>query len=203
MYLSCAVAYYIHMGRHSKRTILIDNLLDLITNRELTSSSLLSPKTQKFLNQPAYQYLSGQGSNKSAQEMRACLRYMKYNQLILINNSGELSITAKAKKRLDRAEIEHIFVTKPKIWDKKWRLVLYEIPENKKSQRDAFASKMKQLGFRSLKNSVLVYPFDCQTEIDKIVQYYGITNYIIYAEVAFISSQSALLKKFSTLLRNK
>ncbi len=48
-----------------------------------------------------------------------------------------------------------------KKWDKKWRIVIFDIPEKEKVKRNALRSLLIQTGFVKMQNSVWVYPFKC------------------------------------------
>lgn len=51
---------------------------------------------------------------------------------------------------------------KPKRWDGKWRLLIFDIPEGRKKIRGQIRSTLTALGFIRLQDSVWVYPYDCE-----------------------------------------
>lgn len=51
---------------------------------------------------------------------------------------------------------------KTKHWDKKWRLLVFDIPERYRRQRDQIRLTLVNLGFYKLQDSVWVYPYDCE-----------------------------------------
>lgn len=69
-----------------------------------------------------------------------------------------------------------------KKWDKKWRLVLFDIPEPKKKIRDALRRKLKQLGFLEFQKSVFIYPYSCEEEINFVLNFYNIPEHVYYIE---------------------
>lgn len=50
-------------------------------------------------------------------------------------------------------------VLRQKKWDGKWRLVIFDIPEKKKSLRNKVREIVEGLGFKKLQNSVWVFPY--------------------------------------------
>jgi len=54
---------------------------------------------------------------------------------------------------------------KPKRWDKRWRVVVFDIPEYRRNVRDSLRSMMRGFGFYRLQDSVWVYPHDCEDVI--------------------------------------
>jgi hypothetical protein len=53
-------------------------------------------------------------------------------------------------------------VSKPKTWDRKWRVVIFDIWESRRDVRDALRRKLHNIGFVSLQASVWVYPYPCE-----------------------------------------
>jgi len=51
---------------------------------------------------------------------------------------------------------------KPRRWDGKWRLLIFDIPERRKRIRGQIRSTLTTLGFVRLQDSVWVYPYDCE-----------------------------------------
>lgn len=63
-------------------------------------------------------------------------------------------------------------------WDKKWRIILYDIPEDEREARDAFRDHLKQLGVRKLQHSAGIHPFDCKDEVDFFIELLGLRKYV-------------------------
>src|SRR6185436_2317872 len=54
---------------------------------------------------------------------------------------------------------------KPRIrkrWDRRWRVVIFDIPERRRSTRTRFRRYVEEYGFMRLQDSVWVYPYDCE-----------------------------------------
>ena len=52
-----------------------------------------------------------------------------------------------------------------KRWDKRWRLMLFDIPERRRKTRDSLRKTMKSFGFYRLQDSAWIYPHDCEDAI--------------------------------------
>lgn len=74
--------------------------------------------------------------------------------------------------------LDSMTLKKPKRWDGLWRVVLFDIPEHKKKGRDAFAERLKKLGFHTLQKSVFAHPYECADEINFITELFQIRPYI-------------------------
>ena len=94
------------------------------------------------------------------------------------DGSVEVILTEKGKRRALRYKLDEIEIKKPVRWDKKWRIVIFDVPEKKKRAREALRSKLRELGFKELQKSVFVYPYECKDEIDFINEVFDIRPYV-------------------------
>lgn len=81
-------------------------------------------------------------------------------------------------------------------WDGKWRTVIFDIPESLKSSRNAIREKLKNLGFYELQKSVFVYPYECQNEIDFVIEFFQLRRYVRYGVFDFVDNDLHLRKIF-------
>lgn len=51
---------------------------------------------------------------------------------------------------------------KPKRWDGRWRVVLFDIPERRRRVRNRLRIFMQEYGFVRLQDSAWIYPYDCE-----------------------------------------
>lgn len=91
-----------------------------------------------------------------------------------------LSLTEKGRQRLLLAEAKNFKLMKPKRWDKKWRIVTFDIRENKKVLRNTLRDTLRQIGFTRLQNSVWVYPYDCEDLILLLKADYEMGREVLY-----------------------
>ena len=105
-------------------------------------------------------------------------------------------ITQKGQSRVLKYNIEKIKISTPKKWDKKWRLIIFDIPENKKLGRNILRELLKRLGFCQYQKSVWIYPFDCRNEIDFIKEIYEIRPYVKLVVAEKIDDESKYLDFF-------
>ena len=80
--------------------------------------------------------------------------YLKYQ-------NGKLTITEKGKRYLMKETIYEKLKDKKK-WDGKWRVLIFDIPERKKTMREYIRHTLISIGFMRLQDSVWVYPYDCE-----------------------------------------
>ncbi len=82
------------------------------------------------------------------------------------------------------------------IWDKKWRVVFFDVPEKYRWGRDALRKKLRELGFYEFQKSLFAFPYDCEDEIDFIIEYYQIRKYVRYGVFEYLDDDVYLRKNF-------
>src|SRR3990167_7009580 len=95
-------------------------------------------------------------------------------------------LTAKGKERFLQHQFNILALPRAKRWDGKWRIVLFDIPEPKKKIRDSLRRKLKALGFLEFQKSVFIYPFPCRDEINFVINFYNIPEYVYYLEAPLV-----------------
>ena len=97
----------------------------------------------------------------------------------------KIELTHQGKILVRQYNLDEIKINKPKIWDKKWRLILYDIPEHKKKARDAFNVKLRDLGLFRLQKSLWVSAYDCLPQIEFLCAVFDLNldKNIFYLEV--------------------
>jgi hypothetical protein len=115
------------------------------------------------------------------------------------NKDGTINIvlTEKGRKLAKQYSLESLKIKKPLRWDKKWRIVIFDIPEKKRKLRDIFRHQLKQLGFRELQYSVWAHPYNCVGEIQYLIDFYNVPQYVHLLEATTLSDDGFLKKKFN------
>jgi len=92
-----------------------------------------------------------------------------------------VNLTNKGMKRVKEFAFDNLVIPKPKRWDRKWRVIIFDIPTQPKKldqARKALRDKIKELGFRKLQKSVWIYPYPCEDEILLVGEIFNVTKYI-------------------------
>jgi hypothetical protein len=191
------------MSRNPQTSAVADSLLRFIATGGFIGASLLLPGLTIALDKPLHRYLHKLDERDRQREIHRVLRYMKKENLINYSEKYEhgITITVLGKKRLERANYHDIEVQQPAKWDQKWRLVIFDIPEERKQARNALAAKLRSMGFQPLQRSVWIHPFSCHPEIEAIAMYLKVTEYLTYAETSYIDNPERLKTRFSSVLK--
>lgn len=91
-----------------------------------------------------------------------------------------LRLTEQGGQAIELLERKEFKVAKPKKWDGKWRVIIFDIKETKRSTRDKFRRTLQQIGFLKLQGSVWVYPYNCEELITLLKADFKIGKDILY-----------------------
>ena len=114
---------------------------------------------------------------------------------------GTISLVlSKSGKRMTlRYNLDKMRIAHPRSWDKKWRIVLFDIPETQRKLRDAFRGHLKRLGFYEFQKSVFIHPYECNAELDFIIEYYNARKFIRYIVAEKIDNLIDVRRNFTYL----
>ena len=107
-----------------------------------------------------------------------------------------LILSEEGKKKALSYKLDEMTVDKPKSWDKKWRIVIFDIPEELKNVREAMREHLKQLGFIYLQKSVFVHPFPCTDQIEFLIEFHQARPHIRQILAEKIDNELYLKKRF-------
>jgi DNA-binding transcriptional regulator PaaX len=78
------------------------------------------------------------------------------------DNNQYFRLTDEGKKKLNNIKLECEDSLVSTTWDHYWRIILLDIPEDRKNEREALRYLLKKAGFVCIKNSVWIsmYPYE-------------------------------------------
>lgn len=112
---------------------------------------------------------------------------------------GHYALTDQGKKVLGDWQMTDYKVPRPKKWDRKWRVIIFDIPEKKRAIRTGIRKILIEAGFQRLQDSVWVYPYDCEDAIALMKINLKIENYLLYMIVDRIENDRYLRMDFDLL----
>lgn len=136
-------------------------------------------------------------------------RYAMTRSLKNLSESGlveEIETTQSSFLRLTpegRQKLRNIKLSNPKSlvdtrWDGFWRMIILDLPESRKSERDSIRYILKKAGFLCMKNSVWVSPFPFEHLFLNIKQDLGLHDEIMIVVTQHIDpvTEESLIKSF-------
>lgn len=83
-----------------------------------------------------------------------------------------------------------------KRWNRRWRVVIFDVPEKRRKTRDRLRNIMERTGFVRLQDSVWVFPYDCEDFITLLKAELKIGVAVLYMVVEHIENDKHLRAHF-------
>lgn len=113
-----------------------------------------------------------------------------YLEKIKDKNKVYYKITIAGRKWIDRKLFDR------EKWDGKWRIVMYDVPEEEKRKREYLRRKLVELGFKQLQRSVWVSPFDVLDDVKLLVEENNLHNNFWYFWADSFTNDEEIIEKF-------
>jgi len=145
----------------------------------------------------ALPHVMGKRRYKVAFQTRSAIDRLIAKGEVKRNARGLLEITDAGSRTLalTRARTEAPARTKRR-WDKQYRLVMFDIPQRRRSTRDRLRLLMRDFGFLRLQDSVWVSPYDCEDLIALVKAELRVGKDVLYAVVNQIENDQWIKKHF-------
>ena len=144
--------------------------------------------------------MTGEWKKKRKDSISRSLKNLLESGYVTFGDTGSgksrLEITERGRAYLSLIEAGDSSRPKPKKWDKKWRMVIFDIKEEKKADRQRLRDFLRKLGFMKLQYSVWVYPYDCEDMITLIKSEFKIGRGILYLIVDTIEYDKPIREHF-------
>lgn len=144
--------------------------------------------------------LIGSLSQYSLSRINACLKRLKMQDHIKYDDkdlSQPIYITKKGFERISLLSFkDKIKSLSLKKWDHIWRLVTFDVSENRRQMRNGFRNRLKSLNFYKLQKNIFITPFPIEKEIEDIACSYRLQNNILILHVASLGKHEDRVKKY-------
>jgi len=109
-------------------------------------------------------------------KMISYLRKKGYLNIKDLNNKKAVIITPKGMEKILYTKVKLNKIKKRQ--DKKWQMVIFDIPENKRKSRDLFRIQLKYLGYKKLQRSIWVCPYDVLKLTQRLVKNHKLDRFV-------------------------
>src|SRR3990167_1425400 len=127
------------------------------------------------------------------------IRYWRrqgYIELFVEGKDKYVELTKKGKEHLQKISLHQLTINRPMRWDGKWRVVIFDVPEEQKAKRNILRTKLKELGFYQIQKSIYVYPFECTNEISLLSKRLYLGNSVLIMISEIIQGEKKIIKSF-------
>lgn len=132
--------------------------------------------------------------------VKTALSRLFKRKLVKFERKGEktfVRLTEKGKMEFLRYRLGELSINKPKKWDEKWRIIIFDIKEFKRNLRDALRKELINLEFLRLQDSVWVYPYECEEIAILLKSSLRLEREVLYMTVEKIENDKWLKKEFN------
>lgn len=150
----------------------------------------------------ALRHLRWEWRKINQQSFNRSLRRLSKEKLLkekmLSDGSFKLVLTSKGKREAKILNLlgNSIYFKKPKRWDKKWRLVIFDIPEKDRLFRNILREHLRNLKFFKLQKSVFLSPYPFEKPILELTDLYSANRYVRVITADKINNDTAIKKYF-------
>ncbi|MDO8493097.1 MAG: hypothetical protein Q7S19_00930 [bacterium] len=178
------------------RGTIINAVLSCLAISGLVTMAVLAPNAIQALE------LLGLGKRKYHLNnyLKSTIGKLQKRGLIVFEQRGEskyIRLTEKGEKALAEYQIRNFNIDKSKIeWDGKWRVVIFDIKEYRRSERDLLRASLVNIGFVKVQNSVWVFPYDCEEFIFLLKTDFEFGKDVLFMVVEKLENDRWLRKSF-------
>ena len=115
----------------------------------------------------------------------------------VVVEDGKARLTPKGETFAVFLKEGSVAIKKPKRWDGKWRIIIFDIPEKKKYKREQIRMMLADLGCTRLQDSVWVYPYDLEDIVTLLKTELYVGKNLLYIIADKIENDSSLRTHFS------
>ena len=90
---------------------------------------------------------------------------IRHKKKLYLTPKGRITIIKNILKQKKKKKIK---------WDRKWRLIIFDIPEASRKDRDFLRKELAWIGFKELQKSVWIFPYDFEKELKTLLNLWEI-----------------------------
>ena len=122
-------------------------------------------------------------------------------EMLQSDNQTYLKITKKGKGKLNCIKLEGEEALVSNTWDGFWRIIILDIPENRKPEREALRYLLKKANFICVKNTVWISPYPYENLFTNIKKDLGLGTELMIIVTNKLDSEtnSAFLKNVNKI----
>lgn len=139
----------------------------------------------------------------TSKQLSVAVHDLKKEKLIEEKKNYEGSVIISLTERGTLRAINYRFRrlgNKKEIWDGKWRMVFFSVPENRRKGRDALRYRLKTAGFYKLQESIFIYPHECEKEIRDFIRLFKMGKYVRFGLLDFVDDGQRIAEWFKLKL---
>lgn len=170
----------------------VKEVLALLGRGALISAAILAPKSVSNIAPILRQSPDwNDWRHYNISYLRRTLQHLENLKQVEVATEGDVKViklNQEGRRKILKYSFDTLAIEKPKQWDGKWRLVLYDVPKDSNNTRDIIRQALRNLNFYPIQESVYLSPYPCYNQIEFIRQYYAIGSAVQYMLVEKIEN---------------
>lgn len=149
------------MTKRKRRTPIQRTILHVVALAGILTAAVLVPNALAELRKLDPSYAKQKNIRRRIKET---LWRMERNKLVTLpdrGTMGRVSLLPKGEAMIEKIQAQEYVIPSPLIWDGKWRMVMFDVPEKRKSVRNQLRLLLQSAGLVRLHDSVWVHPHPC------------------------------------------
>ena len=179
--------------KRSRKENLQKLILEVVSDIGMLSVALMAPNVVKAMHKVGLVPKRRQNEYVSSSASKLVKRGL------LFYDGKRYWMTSKGETLLCHWQFKDFRIEKPKKWDRKWRVMIFDIPERKRKIRDQIRTLFKLAGFYLLQDSVWVYPYDCEDILTLLKSELGVGKDVLYLIVDELENDKHLRNFFDLI----
>ncbi|MBI4093515.1 CRISPR-associated endonuclease Cas2 [Candidatus Kaiserbacteria bacterium] len=186
--------------KQRRKRYIQDAILSTLVVSGTLAVAALAPTVLVALGQIAKQ--SGYKMGSRARTAAGRLSQKGFVRFIDIAGKKHIEITEAGKQffNLEAAKLE-ARTRRKRRWDRRYRMVIFDIPERRKADRQRLRLLMRELGFLRLQDSVWMTPYECEELVTLIKADLRFGKDVLYLIVEAIENDGWIRKHFNLAQR--
>lgn len=166
-------------------------ILSVVKNSSIITTAIIAPNVILALKK------SGITPHAQQNSVIARARNNLIKRGLLKNDNGYLRLTNTGEEMIRSYELANYILSIPRTWDHKWRVLIFDIPEQRKTLRNKVRNTLISIGFKRVQDSVWIYPYDCSEFISLLKADFKIGKDLLHMVVSDMENDLSLRKHFS------
>lgn len=179
-----------------KRGELARDILRLVHAGAVVGTAVVAPNVVQLIDM-----FDPDGTAERNRIWKAIKYLEEKNRVRIVEQGGKrtLVITNGGRITLSEIALDEMAIKKPRWWDKKWRLVMFDIPAQQARNRHPFRCKLEDMGYVQYQRSVFVHPYESRKEVAALAEFYGVREYVRYLVVEEMEDIRDLARHFGII----
>jgi DNA-binding transcriptional regulator PaaX len=106
------------------------------------------------------------------------------------------AVSDKGSRLLSGEDIWNLQIPRPRAWDGRWHLIMFDIPQVESTARKALNSALLRMGLVQYQQSVLIYPYPIKETLLKVCRFYRVTRYVSFVSASDVDGAKELKRIF-------